>query len=409
MRRSVIFLCLPAVAFLFINCSAKSNGNRVYFFKDENRAIIVPVKINDSITGNMLFDTGAPWDALLLDSLFCAEHNLPEWESKPHAVYYQEATGFHPSGSPKRPRAYYHTSLTINLSGTDITYPYFLIEDTKKDFTADVDGTIGFPKNDSTHVWELNFDHDYLEIHQADNFKMPENCYILPLVEKEGRPYPYIQFPVQIQCADGDTITVNQIYMIDTGLLYDLVLLPQAEEYEFFSKRDDAILISRHGTYASRYNVNTKVFDNFEIDSMRIYTVGYSDRLPESGLIGLNFLKRFNVFFDFSKNQVGFQPIKNFKRIVNQYERRFYFSQDIKSDGRQFVKKLAETKNNPYKKAGLEEGDEIIAINGFKVKNMTPEEAASIRNNNTKEIDILRNGEPIRITAHIDESENKGE
>ncbi|EXZ22777.1 hypothetical protein M086_3476, partial [Bacteroides fragilis str. S13 L11] len=35
------------------------------------------------------------------------------------------------------------------------------------------EGMFNIPPNDTMHVWELNFEHNYMEIHLAQNYRMP--------------------------------------------------------------------------------------------------------------------------------------------------------------------------------------------------------------------------------------------
>ena len=59
---------------IYNNCYA-DKSNRVYFkINPEDRKIVLPMQLNDSITANMAFDSGAVTGTLILDSTFCAKH-----------------------------------------------------------------------------------------------------------------------------------------------------------------------------------------------------------------------------------------------------------------------------------------------------------------------------------------------
>ncbi len=134
-----------------------------------------------------------------------------------------------------------------------------------------------------------------------------------------------IKFPVQVKCADGDTLDVEGTYFVDTGMPWDIALMPTAKELDFFNKKEDAIWTVYDSWYHRYYTVNATLFNNYSVDLLRIYTFDKPSRVPHDYLIGQNFLKRFNVFFDMKNMQVGFQPIKNFKNRDITYE-------DIKKD-----------------------------------------------------------------------------
>lgn len=405
MKQAPVFLTLGLCAVLLMACQAQPE--RVRLFDYDPRAIIIPVKVQDSITANMLFDTGASAGWLQFDSVFCAEHPLPVWSGEPVQVGHGEATGWHPSGSDIVRRSAFWGPVTLQICQADLTYGKFYLQD-MKDYPVDFDGTFGLSLSDSVHIWELNFEQEYLDIHQSADFKMPDDCYLFPLIWESGSPGPSVQFPLRIRTAEGDTVTVHAPYLIDTGMLKDFVLMHNAAEIDFFRKRDDGLTLITRGV-EKRYEVQATVFGDFEIDALRIYTNEYSDGLKAKGVIGLNFMKRFNVFFDLRTQQIGFQPIRNFKRVLNPDLRRYNFTPDMTPQGTQVVKELATDTANPYRKAGLRDGDEIGSINGIRPGDLTPEMAAEIRRTDKKELEIIRDGSPMKITVYTDDSTWKGE
>ena len=58
-------------------CSCNTHSNRVYFTIDpEDRKIVLPVQIDDSITARLAFDSGATIGALVLDSTFLLKNPM---------------------------------------------------------------------------------------------------------------------------------------------------------------------------------------------------------------------------------------------------------------------------------------------------------------------------------------------
>jgi hypothetical protein len=404
-----LFCILTFISIFFVTCSRSKNLSKKVplFLENEKRAIIVPVKFGDVVAPYMFFDSGFVTHEIQLDSTFCEGNPQFVWSVNPDTIHLGAATAWDPLNSPSRvQRTIFYKPIKINLLENVLEYNNFYIQDMSTYRVSFFNGCFGFP-DDSTRVWEFNFEHNYLEIHEADNYEMPANCYKLPYLKGPANwdNRPHIQFPMSIKYANGDTITINELYLLDTGMVPDIVLLRNTQKNvrEFFSKRDDATFISNRGNYWSRYQVEATLFDGRKIDSMRVYTNEFSDRMYQSGVIGLNFMKRFNMFFDFKSKQIGFQPIKNFERIVNYDIRRFYFSWDRREDNRSFVKKFADTENNVFKKAGLCEGDEVVSINGIELKNLTKEEGESISNSRIREMNIIRSGKPLKIIVHLGE------
>ena len=145
------------------------------------------------------------------------------------------------------------------------------------------------------------------------------------------------------------------------------------------------------------------------MDSLRIYTFDYANTLSCNYLIGLNFLKRFNVFFDMKSQRLGLQPINNYKRVVNPRKKRFHMSSRMNSHGKLIITKIADYESNYIKKAGLLEGDEIVAINGIPIKMITIEENTKLNRRDTLVYDIVRQGKSYKIPVVIDRNEVQGD
>jgi hypothetical protein len=162
---------------------------------------------------------------------------------------------------------------------------------------------------------------------------------------------------------------------------------------------------SDYGWYTRYYTVNATLFGGFVVDSLRIYTYDKSNLSKGSCLVGLNFLKRFNVFFDRKNKQVILQPVKNFQRIVNPGYRRFHYLADRKG----IVKVVADYRENYFKTAGLQVGDEIVAMDGKFYKDVTYEEEREFYKKDTLVYDVIRDGNPVQIVVPVDKTERQGD
>ena len=392
-------------------CSCNTHSNRVYFTIDpEDRKIVLPVQIDDSITARLAFDSGATIGALVLDSTFLLKNPmLFDVDSLVKSGFSGSAWGeyYVPSSS-------YKATPDVKVGNKNLVYSRAIVFDWKKYFsTSDSEGMFNIPENDTIHVWELNFEDNYMEIHSAQNFRLPDDCFEIPMVNVKKYPNPFIiKFPIKVKCNNGDTLTLDHAFLIDTGMPSDIALIRRDgdEEYNFFNDRKEAVWTSDLSHYHRYCTVDATLFDKMNIDSLRIYTFDYPNNVIYDYLIGLNFLKRFNVFFDMKRKVVGFQPIRNFKRIVNPIHQRFHFSYGFTRQGKMMVTGVGDYESNRFKIAGLKEGDEIVNINGRPCKDFTWLEHRALEvEADTIVYDILRDGNPLKIVVAIDKSEIQGD
>lgn len=395
-------LYIVAAIFALAGCAQRvGNPNRLYFFENESRAIIVPVKINDSVVANAFLDTGASNVWVSLDSTFCAKNQLVTrnksgYHSKSYSVAWAQ------KGDEMVDQTSYYEPISVEMCGVKMLYDRFRTTDNST--TGRFDACFSWSANDTTHVWELNFEHNYMEAHEVDRFTMPADCRVIQLAEAKQYPIS-VRFPIEVTSPDGTTTTIEETYIIDTGMLLDLVLFESAADYEFFNRRGDSVLLN-HWT-DRRYDVEGEVFDGIKLDKMRVYLNNKSFMLQNEeckGVIGINFLKRFNVFFDLYRRQIGFQPIKKpFKRIVNPDLTRRYVNLKPTENGYWQVLEVLDTPDNPYKKAGMEVGDIIKTVNRFDVSSWTIADWMEVNRTKWRDVTILRDGKPMLLRVRFKE------
>lgn len=386
------------------NCFATEKSNRVYFtINPEDRKILLPVVINDSLIAKLDFDTGG---SLILDSTFCS--NNPSILSNNFAeIKKQVGVGW---TSERTSGSIHHSTPKLTIGNNDLKLDYMEIWDWKKYMhSLDSDGMFNIPSNDTTNVWELNFENNYLEVHSSLDFIIPENCFVAPIVKDKSNPKRFIvRLPMTVKCDDGDTINLNGNFLIDTAMPWDVAIMHSKGDLPMFNNRSDAIWTSYLNSYYRHYNTNATIFNVFKTDSLRIYSFEYPNCI-KLNILGLNFLKRFNVYFDLKNNQVCFQPINDFHRVVSPLARRFYYATDKTLNGKYIVTQLANYKGNYYKAAGLQKGDEIIAINGKPFKDITRDDRRDFYKEDTLLIEIIRKGKPLKIIAKVDKNEKHGD
>ena len=381
-----------------------NGGGKVYFcINPKDRQIVLPVQLNDSITARLGFDTGGQF---VLDSMFCATHS-----SIKHRLF-SDAQLRNGSGWANFlvTCSIYSNAPIVRVGKVSLKYDVTQIMNWKWYMNSSSEGMFNIPPNDTMHVWELNFEHNYMEIHLAQNYRMPDNSLIFPLVRKKEYPnLLYVRLPIKMECASSDTLMINRMFMIDTGMAWDIVLMQEANEFSFFNKQEDVVWTKYLNRYHRYCPVDAILADTLRMDSLRVYTFDFINRAPSNYLIGQNFLKRFNVFFDMKSQRLGLQPIKNYERVVNPRKKRFHMSSRMNSHGKIIITKIADYEGNYVKKSGLLEGDEIIAINEIPIKMISMEEDAELSRQDTLVYDIVRQGKSYKIPVVIDRNEVQGD
>ena len=385
--------------------SCSQNSNRVYFTIDpRDFTITIPVELNDTTIVDMIFDSGGYDSAFFIDSgyLSAFSHllsNAPALKIRTGSAWYAH----------RGDGVQYTIPYDVKIGNVKVDYTHLYVTDWEETMGhTDNYGLFNIPKKDSLHVWEINFENNYLEIHQAAEFDMPKNTILLPMIENTTGIFN-VNIPLKVKCSDGDTLTINRTFLIDTGMARDMAIMSPAEELDFFNKKEDAVWTLHGKGYHRYYTVGAVLFDSLTVDSLRIYTFDNPLALSTKYLVGLNFLKRFNVFFDMKNRQVGLQPLNTFQRIVNPTSMRYYCLTEWASDGGIVITKVGDYKGNFYKTAGIRAGDKIRKINGNLVKDMPGKDRVEAHLRDTIVYEIIREGESINIIIPIDKSQQNGD
>ena len=381
-----------------------NGGGKVYFcISPKDRQIVLPVQLNDSITARLGFDTGGQF---VLDSMFCATHS-----SIKHRLF-SDAQLRNGSGWANFlvTCSIYSNAPIVRVGKVSLKYDVTQIMNWKWYMNSSSEGMFNIPPNDTMHVWELNFEHNYMEIHLAQNYRMPDNSLIFPLVRKKEYPnLLYVRLPIKMECASSDTLMINRMFMIDTGMAWDIVLMQEANEFSFFNKQEDVVWTKYLNRYHRYCPVDAILADTLRMDSLRVYTFDFINRAPSNYLIGQNFLKRFNVFFDMKHQRIGFQPIPNFTRVVNPLHQRFHILVEKNRYGRWIITRVADSKDNYYKAAGLREGDEIKTVNGQTYEDYLYKNHRLFEKQDTLLYEVIRKEKILKIVVAVNKEEIQGD
>ena len=396
----------------------KVNGKYVTFeFGEEAPKLLIPVTLQDSIPAKLVFDTG--WGIPTLDSTLVYQYPSLTPKDIPSREY-GIGSAWNPASVGKA-TLYFNPNfefLKLKLSDLPMKFDYWRIGNFRQLLGVnDADGITGIPSADSTKVWGLNFENNYITIEDADSFEMPKGYMVFPMkvvTQQAVGMTIHVNLPLKVQTSDGDTVTIHRDFFVDTGAWNDIILMSEASELAFFDNKKDAVWIATPYNRLYTRNHEVKVsLGEYEDDSFRVITYDHKHKTTVSSryLIGLNFLKHFNVYFDFQRKVMGLKPIPNFERIIDKHARRYHmgFNMEIITKQQRFiVETIADNKENNYYTAGLRVGDEIISANGILLKDLTPEQKETLYQGDSILFRIIRDGKNMEIPVPIKKNEPIG-
>ena len=415
-----VYLLILLLAISQSSCDAgnKINEKHIPFeFSDEIPNLLIPVTLQDSIPAKLVFDTG--WGIPTLDSTLVYQYPSLTPKDMPSREY-GIGSAWNPA-SVRKATLYFDPNfefLKLKLGDLPMKFDYWRIGNFRQLLGVnDADGITGIPSADSTKVWGLNFEDNYITIEDADSFEMTKGYMQFPM---KVVTYPavgmtiYVNLPLKVQTSDGDTVTIHRDFFVDTGAWEDIILTSEASELAFFDNKKDAVWIATpyNGLYTRNHEVKVSLGE-YEDDSFRVTTYDHKHKTTVSSryLIGLNFLKHFNVYFDFQRKVMGLKPIPNFERIIDKHARRYKvgFNMEIINKQQRFIiETIADNKENTYYTAGLRIGDEIISANGILWKDLTPEQKETLYQGDYIRFKIIRDGKNMEISVPVNKNEPIG-
>ena len=411
----IYLLCSLAVLHISCDSANKVEEKHIPFeFSKEAPRLLIPVTLQDSIPAKLVLDTGIGGSPFL-DSALVSQHPSLAPEDIPSRECVS-SSAWNPTYTTKITS--YYAPLKLKLGESPMDFGNWGVGNYRKLVNEnDADGITGIPSADSTKVWGLNFENNYITIQEADSFEMPKGYMQFPM---KVVTYPavamtiYVNLPLKVQTSDGNTVTIHRDFFVDTGAWNDIILMSEASELAFFDNKKDAVWIATpyNGLYTRNHEVKVSLGE-YEDDSFRVTTYDHKHKttVPSSYLIGLNFLKHFNVYFDFQRKVMGLKPIPNFERIIDKHARRYHMGFNIEIITKQqrfIVETIADNKENTYYTAGLRIGDEIISANGILWKDLTPEQKETLYQGDFIRFKIIRDGKNMEISVPVNKNEPIG-
>jgi len=339
--------------------SLADNKKRVVIpIEIHNNLVVVPVVLNNTLPLKFIVDTGVRTSIL-------TEKTFSDILSLSYSRRYKIAG----AGGENIVEAYVANNVSLELPGVlGPGHAILVLEDDylelKNYLGTEVHGILGYELF-SRFIIELDYANKEMTLTLPERFRKPRKHQIMPITIEDTKPYVV----ANVEQRNGKKLWLK--LLIDTGASHGLmidpssdtaIVVPGATVKTALGRGLGGLITGQVGRVNSLAigshfleNVLVNYPDETYIDSLK------SGSVFRNGSIGGEILSRFDVIFNFPKQEMYLKRNAAFKK-------QFYYNMSgltVKADGPR-LKKFVITEvreDSPAKRAGIEIKDEIIAIN----------------------------------------------
>jgi hypothetical protein len=249
-----------------------------------------------------------------------------------------------------------------------------------------IDGIIGYSVF-SRYIVKVNYDSSKVEFWTKGSIKYPRGGHLLrptitslPVQTAKVKDDSAVETRFLLDMGAGLNVLFNRDFINDSSLLKKNRKMYTKEAEGLGGKVDMYLTVLREfrlGPYRFR-NVPVNVFDDE-------YNVTSYPHL--GGLIGNDLLRRFNVVINYEKKEIHLLPNSHF---YDAFDYSYSGLELYLINGRIIIGDVA--KGSPAEKAGLQEGDVVVAINKNFIQNISLYKAALQNANEGVTIIAMRDG-----------------
>lgn len=344
-----------------------------------DNVIYLPVSINGNPPVDFVLDTGAP-EISIIEKNLASEMKL------------ETDKGGSLKGAGKKQVSFTRLkNVRLNLSDIEITNPRLgaiTLTHMEAHWGKPKYGLLG-----GNILKELVTGIDY--INSTLCFHKPENYFYKGTGEKI--PIKFIANAILIKAKvkiPGSNKEIEGTFLIDTGVRNSFFNSPFTAKHKLIEKSDKII------ENITGFGIGGEGFGKLSrLESIKIgkYTLkkpvvelttdtkGIAASKRFDGIIGADILSRFDVVFDYTKNEMILEPNENFNKPFLYDMSGIYL---IAGNNKKSYRAAYVVKKSPAENAGIKKGDLIIEINGNTVDNYNYEEIKNYLKEAGKEIRI---------------------
>ncbi len=364
-----------------------------------NNLVVIPVVLNGQLPLKFILDTGVRTTIL-------TEKTFSDILKLTYGRHYMVAG----PGGEKVVEAFVTNNVSLDLPGIHGEGHAMLV--LEKDYLElrnymgmDVQGVLGYEVF-SRFIVEIDYRSKELTLSLPEYFQPKKNFQELSIKIEDTKPY--LITPVTM----GNGVVVNAKLLVDSGASHGLVLDPSSDNKIVVPEKHVNSLIGRGlgglitGEIArikalniGKYRIEN-VIVNFPDANSYIDTLKASD-VFRNGAIGGEILSRFTTIYDFPREKLYVKKNSSFYNTFN-----FNMSGlTLKAKGSRLRKfEVADVrKGSPAEKADIQNGDELLFINGFPTHQLDLNSLNGYFNERPGKkikLDLLRNG--VKLTKRFE-------
>jgi hypothetical protein len=340
--------------------------------------IFIKMRINDSIIGNFIFDSGS--DQLYLDSSFVSRNNIPVNRKRKKKI---RGVG---ANTPRVPIV---SNLKMSLDTLMHIYNDVPVTDIRGISNKKIDGIFGTDFFQE-YALKINFDSCFFQIIKPSELIVSE--------EYDTVNFDMVENKVFIWCKvlTVDTVNIEGWTMLDLGSGHALTLTSViADEYNLnkiiknkysYPQKNAGYGGGSHSYYFRAKNIRigdytlNKPVINYSTDKK-----GALSFWGMLGLLGTKIMHRFDLILDFPNEKLYLKQNSQFNNPYYSNSTGFYGK--LYNDEWFIVENVIA--NSPAQKAGIISGDTISHLNGLKISSYSRPERQKLFQQDTIEVEII--------------------
>lgn len=401
---------LSCTLFLFTNLSfAQHFGFKIEGGRNKvvipveilNNMIVVPVVLNNQIPLKFILDTGVRTTVLTQKTF-----------SDILGLDYSKEIVISGPGKEKMIEAFVTDNVTLDLPGIKGTGHSMLV--LQKDYLelrnylgAEVHGILGYELF-SRFIVHMDYERKRIILYLPERFKKKRGYQVLPITVEDTKPF------VKVKTRISETTTMDAKFLMDTGASHGLILDPETDERITIPEKNLNSVIGRglggviHGKIGrikslelGKYKINN-IIANFPDPNSYTDTLISKSTIYRNGAIGGEILSRFNVIYNFPSEEVYIKKNSSYKKNFN-YDMSGISVKAIGARLRTYQITNIRT-GSPGDIAGLQVGDQIIAVNGTMVFNLDLNHVNGFFNSKAGKrvsVDVERDGKRLKFDFRL--------